>query len=42
MTRSLLAFLAFGLFALAVLGAFVQAVGGKRPALIRRREPALP
>ncbi|HMJ00304.1 MAG TPA: hypothetical protein VK488_10765 [Gaiellaceae bacterium] len=42
MTRSLLAFLTFGLFVLAVLGAFAQAVGGKRPALFGRREIALP
>jgi hypothetical protein len=42
MTRSLLAFLALGLFVLAVLGAFAQAVGGKRPALLGRREVVLP
>jgi hypothetical protein len=42
MTRFLLALLAFGLIALAVLSAFVQAIGGKRPALLGRREPALP
>jgi hypothetical protein len=42
MTRFLLAFLALGLFVLAVLGALAQAVGGKRPALLGRREPVLP
>jgi len=42
MTRSLLAFLAFGLFVLAVIGAFAQALGGQRPALLGRREIALP
>jgi hypothetical protein len=42
MTRSLLASLAFGLFVLAVLGAFAQALGGKRPALLGRREPVFP
>jgi hypothetical protein len=42
MTRSLLAFLTVGLFALAVLGALGEALGGKHPALIGRREPAIP
>jgi hypothetical protein len=42
MTRSLLAFLAFGLFVLALLGALGEVVGGKRPALLGRREPVLP
>jgi hypothetical protein len=41
MTRFLLALLIVGLFALALLGALTEAVSGKRPALLRRLEPAI-
>src|SRR5439155_465664 len=42
MTRFLLATLAFGLCALAVIGAFTQAARGRRPVLLARRASALP
>jgi hypothetical protein len=41
MTRFLLAFLIIGLFALAMLGACLQALTGKRPAILSRRTPAI-
>ena len=40
MTRFPLAFLLCGLLVLAVLGALRQAVDGKRPALLARRDSA--
>jgi hypothetical protein len=41
MTRFLLTLLLCGLIVLAAIGALVEAVRGKRPALLARREPAL-
>jgi hypothetical protein len=42
MTRFLLTFLiVFGVFALAVLGACTEALRGRRPALLSRRNPAI-
>ena len=41
MTRFLLALLIIGLFALAMVGACLQAVTGKRPAILSRRTPAI-
>ena len=41
MTRFLLALLIIGLFALAMLGACLEAVRGKRPAILSRRTPAI-
>jgi hypothetical protein len=41
MTRFLLASLIIGLFALAMLGACLEAVRGKRPAILSRRTPAI-
>ena len=41
MTRFLLALLVFGLLSLAVIGACLAAVRGKRPAILSRRHPAL-
>jgi hypothetical protein len=41
MTRFLLTLLLLGLIVLAAAGALLEAVRGKRPALIARREPAL-
>ena len=41
MTRFLLAFLIIGLFALAMLGACLEVVRGKRPAILSRRTPAI-
>ena len=41
MTRFLLVFLIIGLFALALLGAGLEAVRGKRPAILSRRTPAI-
>jgi hypothetical protein len=41
MTRSLLALLFLGLLALAMAGACLEVVRGKRPAILSRRTPAL-
>jgi hypothetical protein len=41
MTRFLLTLLLCGLLVLAAIGALLEAVRGKRPALLARREPAL-
>jgi hypothetical protein len=41
MTRFLLTFLIIGLFALAILGACLEAVRGKRPVILSRRTPAV-
>jgi hypothetical protein len=41
MTRFLLALLLFGLLCVALLGAFLAAVRGERPAILSRRNPAL-
>jgi hypothetical protein len=41
MTRFLLTLLLCGLLVLATIGALLEAVRGKRPALLTRREPAL-
>jgi hypothetical protein len=41
MTRFLLTLLVVGLFALAMVGACLEAVRGKRPAILSRRTPAI-
>jgi hypothetical protein len=41
MTRFLLTLLLCGLVLLAAIGALLEAVRGRRPALLTRREPAL-
>lgn len=41
MTRFLLAFLILGLFVLAMAGACLEAVRGKRPAILSRRATAI-
>jgi len=41
MTRFLLTLLFFGLLALAVLGACLEALRGERPAILSRRAPAI-
>jgi hypothetical protein len=41
MTRFLLTLLIIGLFALAMLGACLEVMRGKRPAILSRRAPAI-